>query len=78
MMTPGQIDELKARAIQGGVYWNDGDNLCHLVSHVSLNWVEFKDEPDLTEPAAILQNGGAVALLNVTAAQFVTMQPALS
>jgi len=77
-MDEHEIQALKTRVAQGGVYWLTADGVCEPVASVKLDWVEFQDNPDLTEPAALLRRGGAVALCNVTADSFVTLLPALS
>lgn len=77
MMTEGEIAALKSRVKAGGVSWRDSDGNCRPVIAVSLQWVEFEEEPDLAEPAALLAGGGAVALLNVSADQFVTLTAAI-
>lgn len=76
-MNDQEINALKTRVNAGGVYWQTGEGVCEPVAFVKLDWVEFQDDPDLKEPAAILKNGGAVALCNVTADSFVTLLPAL-
>lgn len=76
-MSDDEIAALAERVKCGGVWWNDGDNLCRRVRTINLRWVEFADEPDNAEPAALLHDGKAVALYNTSAAAFVTMRPAL-
>ena len=76
-MNDEEIKALKQRVKAGDVWWNDGDSHIRQVRTVSLNWVEFEDQPELTEPAALLVRGGAVALYNVDASSFVTLAPAL-
>lgn len=78
MMTDTEIVDLKARVKAGGVLWRDLDGACRPVVSVKLDWVEFEDEPELTEPAAMLADGGVVALLNTSANAFVTLAPALN
>jgi len=77
MMTDSEIAALKSRVKAGGVLWRDSDDNCRPVIAVNLQWVEFEEEPDLAEPAAMLADGGAVALLNVSADQFVTLAVAI-
>lgn len=75
-MNDQEIQELKARVAQGGVWWRDTfTGVCKPVARVDLKWVEFPDQPDLTEPAARLNDGGAVALYNVAADSFVMLSP---
>lgn len=77
-MTDEQIMALKALVQTKPVYWNNGDGACMRVSRVSLDWVEDKEEPDLSEPAAFLGSGGVVALYNVEASSFVVLTPCFS
>ncbi len=74
-MTDTQIAVLKEVAKRGDVYWLSGDGECKRVLGVKLEWVEFADQPDLTEPAAILEGTVPVALYNEEASQFGIMQP---
>ncbi|MDO8414845.1 MAG: hypothetical protein Q7S87_01390 [Agitococcus sp.] len=76
MLTETEINALKRRVRAGDVWWNDGDGRCKKVDMVLLNWIEFADNPSLTEPAAILTDGLAVALNNVQLSSFVTLTPA--
>ena len=76
-MTNDEIVALKARVAEGGVMWRDADGICHPVAAVNLEWVEFEDEPGITEPAALLADGGAVALLNVSVSTFITTTQAI-
>lgn len=70
-----EIEYLKTKVASDTVYWKDPDSICYPVKAINHSWVEFADEPDLTEPAAILTNGKAVALYNVYANEFVTLEP---
>jgi hypothetical protein len=74
MLTEKEIIALKNRVALGNVWWLD-DGRCQKVHTVLLDWVEFEDEPTLTEPAAILVGGMAVALANVELSSFVTIAP---
>jgi hypothetical protein len=72
-MNDEQIMILKERVKKGDIWWIDCDNKCKKVSTVNLKWLEFKDEPENYEPAAILSDGLAVSLLNTTENSFVTI-----
>lgn len=73
-MSEQEIAALKTRVKQGDVWWQDTlSGVCKPVARVELNWVEFPDQPELTEPAARLRDGGAVALCNVDADCFVIL-----
>lgn len=74
-MTDIEIAALKKRAQCGDVYWRDADGRCIRVLGVNLNWVEFTDEPELTEPAAILAQAVPVALYNEVSSAFVVLAP---
>jgi hypothetical protein len=77
-MNDAEIAALKQRVADGGVWWRDfNTGVCKPVKSVQVNWVEFPDQPDLTEPAAMLADGGTVALFNVIADSFVTLMPCL-
>lgn len=79
MLSNHEVEDLKNRVSAGGdVWWNDGDGVCKRVRAIKLDWVEFADQPDDTEPAALLVNGGAVALNSVEIESFVVMLPCLS
>ncbi len=77
-MTNSEIAALVARVRMGGVWWCDGDGAIQRVRAVKTDWVEFKDEPNLKEPVALLMDGKAVALQNEAVTAFVTLQPAVS
>lgn len=76
-MTNSEIQALAARVKLGGVWWHDGDGSIVRVQSVKMDWVEFKEEPELVEPAALLSGGKAVALMNEAITAFVTLQPAV-
>lgn len=76
-MTNSEITALTARVKMGDVWWHDGDSSIKRVRGVNLEWVELEDQPDQTEPAALLLDGTVVALKNETITAFVTLQPAV-
>jgi len=76
MMTDKDIQFLKEQVKNGeNVCYIDDDGKRLLVSSVNLNWVEFPDEPDLKEPAAMLVGSVPVALLNVELSSFMKLVP---
>jgi hypothetical protein len=72
-MNDEEVSTLNERVKKGDVWWQDGEGLFHKVSHVLLNWVEFKDDLELAEPAAILHRCAPVALYTTTLSAFVTL-----
>lgn len=77
MMTDKEVAVLKARVKEGGVLWRNPDGVCKPVLSIKMDWVEFEDQPELTEPAAMLPGGEVVALDNVSACEFVVLVPAI-
>lgn len=74
-----EVEDLKNRVSAGGdVWWNCGNGVCTRVQTIKLDWVEFADQPNDTEPAALLFNGGAVPLNDVEVERFVVLHPCLS
>lgn len=62
-MNDSQIQLLQeALKATKNVWWKDADNKLHKVTWIALNWIEDPDQPDLVEPAAMLNGAGAVAL----------------
>lgn len=76
-MTESEIKLLATRVKSGGVWWHDGDGSIKRVREIKMDWVEFEEEPELVEPAALLIDGKAVALVNEAITAFVTVQPAV-
>ncbi|KVR21684.1 hypothetical protein WK13_34670 [Burkholderia ubonensis] len=76
-MTDGQIDVLlMVMRSRTPVHWRDpNDGTVNLITRIDPEWVEFEDEPDLKEPAALLLSGKWIALRNVPASEFVTCSP---
>lgn len=74
-MDDDQIEALRQEAKNGNVYWRNSDGMCILVLGVKLNWVEFADQPTLTEPAAMLYQSAPVALYNETPTAFIICTP---
>lgn len=74
-MEDWQIEVLKTKVSQGNVYWRNPDGVCLKVCGIKMNWVEFPDEPELTEPAAMLPDGKVAALYACNPLDFVTMEP---
>ena len=74
-MEDQQIEVLKTKVSVGSIYWRNADGVCFNVVKIIMNWVEFPDEPDLIEPAAILSNGNVVALYNADAIDFDMLAP---
>lgn len=76
MLTDIEIRLLKDKAKRlPNLFWRDQDGLAHRVAGVNLKWVEDRNEPELTEPAAILASGKVVALYNTELSNFFLSQP---
>ena len=74
-MTMEEINVLKERCKAGNIFWRDNDGRCTRVLRVDLEWVEFEDEPELVEPAAMLEKTVPVALFNEVSSAFFEMTP---
>jgi len=74
-MTDAQIGNLKELAKAGNVWWKSAEGAVFRVLGVKLNWVEFPDEPEATEPAAMLAGSVPVALYNEIPEAFFVMHP---
>jgi hypothetical protein len=74
-MTDAQITELKELAKAGNVWWKSADGAVLRVVGVKMNWVEFPDEPESQEPAAMLAGSVPVSLYNEVPDAFFVMEP---